>query len=210
MFENRKAAGKLLAHKLSSFKNKKDTVVVGITRGGVVLAKEISQGLDIPMDIIVIKKIGVPHNPELAIGAVGPRETIYWDEALRKRLGNLSLEKRNLLRAKNKERRELENLLRAKKDGLSLKGKTVILVDDGVATGATVLCARKFLEEEKAKAVVLATPVIEKDTFNSLKQYFNRVILLEIPEEFYAIGQFYEEFGQISNEEVRRLLTNSL
>ncbi len=210
MFENRIEAGKLLARKLASFKNKKNAVVIGITRGGVVLAKEISWVLNIPLDIIVIKKIGAPYNPELAIGAVGPLaklgKTVYWDESLCRRLGVSEKEKRSLLKVKSKERENLEKILRIKKSSESFEKKIIILVDDGVATGATVLCARRFFEEEKAKSVILATPVIVKDTFNNIKQYFNRIVVLKIPEEFYAIGQFYKEFGQVENEQVKNLL----
>lgn len=207
MFEDRRQAGQLLAKKLTSFKNKSDTVVLGITRGGIVVAKEISVRLNLPLDIIVIKKIGAVHNPELAIGAVGPLNIIYWDQQLRKRLGiNYSLT-RQQLEIKKVERQDLERLFRAQKEPLGIKNKVVVLVDDGVATGATVLCAQKYFKKEKSKGVVLAVPVIAKDTFLSIKRYFDNIVALRIPSDLYAIGQFYKEFNQVDNEEVIRVLS---
>lgn len=221
MFKDRRQAGKLLAKKLKKFKNhlpagrqEKDVVVIGITRGGAVVAKEISSFLKLSLDIIVIKKIGAPQNPELAIGAIGPSEVVFWDENLIRRL-NISEEYKNRSKEiKNFERTQLENYLRKGKSigklrtskPLNVKNKKVILADDGVATGATVLCAVKFFRKEKSKEVVLATPVIAKDTFLNIKKYFDAVIPLQIEEKLYAIGQFYKEFHQVDDLEVRSLL----
>ncbi len=217
MFKDRRQAGKLLARKLKKFnpdligvKNKKDVVVIGITRGGVVVAKEISSFLNLSLDIIVIKKIGAAQNPELAIGAIGPNSVVFWDEGLIKRL-NIGEEYKNLSqKIKNFERTELENFLRKGKKSLVVKNKKVILVDDGVATGATVLCAVKFFRKEKSKEVILAVPVIAKDTFLSIKKYFDTVVALQIERELYAIGQFYKEFHQVDDKEVRSLLMENL
>ena len=214
MFKDRRQAGKLLARKLKKFKNHlpagrqgKDVVVIGITRGGAVVAREISDFLNLSLDIIVIKKIGAAQNPELAIGAIGPNSVVFWDEGLIRRL-NISEKYKNHLKAiKNFERTELENFLRKGKKSLVVKNKKIILVDDGVATGATVLCAVKFFRKEKSKEVILAVPVIAKDTFLSIKKYFDAVIALQIEEELYAIGQFYKEFHQVDNKEVVKYLT---
>ena len=206
MFKDRRQAGKLLARKLKKFKNRKDVVVIGITRGGAVVAREISSFLKLPIDIIVIKKIGAPQNPELAIGAIGPSKVVFWDEGLIKRL-NINEEYKNLSKEiKNFERAELENFLRKGKKPLDVKNKKVILVDDGVATGATVLCAAKFFRKEKSKGVILAIPVIAKDTFLSIKKYFDAIVALQIEGQFYAIGQFYKEFHQVDNKDVIDLI----
>ena len=206
MFKDRRQAGKKLSSKLYKFKNK-DAIVVGITRGGAVVAQEISKALNLPLDVIVIKKIGAPQNPELAIGALGPNSVVFWDEGLIRRL-NIGEEYKNRSKEiKNFERTQLENFLRKGKKPLDVKNKKVILVDDGVATGATVLCAVKFFRKEKSKEVILAIPVIAKDTFLSIKKYFDTTIALQIEEDLYAIGQFYKKFPQIENEEVRDLLT---
>lgn len=234
MFKDRRQAGKKLSEKLSKFNpdligvKNKDAFVIGITRGGVVVAQEISKALKLPLDIIVIKKIGAPQNPELAIGAIGPSGVVFWDEGLIRRLNINEEYKNHLKEIKNFERGELENYLRKGRFGrlpsakfragrksrltaskpLSVKNKKVILVDDGVATGATVLAAVKFFRKEKSKEVILAIPVIAKDTFLSIKKYFDAIVALRIEEKLYAIGQFYKEFHQVENEEVIKLLSN--
>jgi len=208
MFKNRVEAGRLLSKKLHSFRDKKKTMVIGITRGGAVLAKELSIELNLPLEIIVIKKIGALNNPELAIGAVGPSKTVYWDEKLCKKLSVSQEEKQNALRIKNQERIKLEKYLRKGKKRKRLKNKIIILTDDGVATGSTVLCAEKYFRKQGVKQLILATPVIAKDTFLNIKKYFDAVIALQIEGELYAIGQFYEEFPQVENKEVIAIIEN--
>ena len=233
MFKDRKQAGKLLAKKLKKFKSNlpagrqgTDVVVIGITRGGGVVAKEISRSFNLPLDIIVIKKIGAPQTPELAIGAIGPPATlslakrtgpnsvVFWDEDLIKRL-NIDEEYKNRAKEiKSFERGELENFLRNGRSigklrtskPLNVKNKKIILVDDGVATGSTVIAAVKFFRKEKSKEVVLAVPVIAKDTFLNIKKYFDAVVALQIEGQLYAIGQFYKEFPQVDNREVMKLI----
>lgn len=209
MFKDRAEAGRLLSEKLRPFKNRKNVIVVGITRGGVILANELSLRLNLPLDVIVIKKLGALSNPELAIGAVGPLGTVYWDEELCNKLSVSQKEKRKILKIKNKERTELEKYLRQGRRTKRLKNKNIILVDDGVATGATVLCAEKYFRKRKVKELILATPVIAKDTLNSINKYFDNVIILDVPREFYAIGQFYKDFTQVSNEDVMKILKNN-
>ncbi len=191
--------------KLFFYKDKSDIIIWGIPRGGVVVAKVVAQELKKPLDIIVIKKIGAPENPELAIGAVGP-SSVYWDQDLCQRLNVRRAQIRQMAGQKEREQEEREKLLRGDKPYPNLKNKTAILVDDGVATGATVLAAYKSLKKMKVKKVILATPVIAKDTFLNIKRYFDEVIFLEKPEEFYAVGEFYREFPQVEDEEVIRLL----
>lgn len=203
MFDSREQAGKLLADKLFFYKDKSDIIILGIPRGGVVVAKVIAQELKKPLDLIIIKKIGAPTNPELAIGAVGPLKTIYWDKNL---LQVRPADESNLKSQKEKEQKDREKLLRGNKSYPDLKNKIAILVDDGVATGATVLAAYKSLRKMKAKKIILAVPVIAKDTFLNIKRYFDDVIFLENPEEFYAVGEFYREFPQVSDDEVIELL----
>ena len=177
MFKNREEAGKLLAEHLHAFKKRKDVLVLGIARGGIVVAKEIAKKLKLPLDVVVIKKIGAPNNPELAIGA-------------------------------SLERGKREKVFRKGKKPLDIKNRTVILVDDGVATGATVLCAQKFLKKESAKKIILAIPVISKETYRHISRYFDRIITLSVEEDFYAVGQFYREFPQVSDEEVISFLSS--
>src|SRR3989338_2313447 len=205
MFTNRQEAGELLAEKLVEFKNKKDVLVLGIPRGGVVVAKIIADMLSLPLDIIVVKKISLPINPELAIGAVGPEKTVYWDEELCKRLDVSREVRRKEMRVKDQERSEREKILRGEKKAPSFRNNTVLLVDDGIATGATVLVSAKYLKKKKVKGLILAVPVISNDTFRGISKYFDRMVFLEVSSEFGAVGQFYEEFTQISDETVKKL-----
>lgn len=208
MFENREQSGELLSGKLKEFKGKKDVIVLGLARGGVVVAKVLSKVLKLRLDVLVVKKIGAPQNPELAIGAVGPKNTVFWAEDLIKKMDITADERHVIKKLKEKERKEQEKTLRGSKL-LEILDKTVILVDDGVATGASVLAAQKYLKKEGTKRVVLAVPVIAKDTLKDIKKYFDDVVTLKIKSNFYAVGQFYEYFPQVTNEEVISLIRRS-
>lgn len=205
MFEDRKQAGFLLAQKLEKFADKKDVLVLGLARGGVLVAKVISTFLNAPLDALVVKKIGAPRNSELAIGVVGPEKSVFWNKDLLENLRITKGEKKELRKLKDKERNAQEKVLRSNKP-LEILGKTVILVDDGVATGASVLLALKFLKNKKAKKIILAVPVIAEDTLRNIKKYFDMVIILKSKKDFYAVGQFYKDFPQVTNEEVVELL----
>lgn len=208
VFQNREEAGELLAQKLKSFAKKNDVLVLGITRGGAVVAKIIAQKLNLVLDIIVVRKIGAPTNPELAIGALGPGKTVCWDKGLLRFLEIGKVQAQGLKLQKEKERTELEKRLRGARLPISVEGKTVILVDDGVATGTTVKCASFFLKKEKARKIILAIPVVSKETFNDIKIYFDSIITLSIEENFYAVGQFYQQFPQVEDEEVIAILNS--
>lgn len=208
MFQNREEAGQLLSKKLLSFKEKSNVLILGIPRGGVVVAKEVAKALGLPLDIVIVKKVGVPSNLELAIGAVGPEKTIYWDKDLCQRLGLSRSQMSNLKSQKEREREDREKALRANKPPLDIKEKTVIIVDDGIATGATVMATQKFLRKKQAGKIILATPVIAKDTLNNISKYFDNVIALSSEENFYAVGQFYREFPQVEDDEVIKILRN--
>lgn len=205
MLENRQQAGKLLTQKLKKYK-RKDVVVLGIPRGGVVVAKKVASILELPLDIIVVKKIGALNNPELAIGAVGPGNAVYWDKDLIERLGIKKDQRLNIKDQILKERRKKEKALRGREKAITVDGKTIILVDDGVATGATVMAAQKALKKMGAGKVILVIPVISKETLNDIKRYFDKVITLSVEDEFYAVGQFYKEFPQVTDQEVIKLL----
>lgn len=207
MFKNREQVGELLAKKLKTFSNKKDVLVLGVTRGGVVVAKIIADRLNLPLDIIVVKKIGYPLNPELAIGAVGPKKTVYWNENLIKELKISKNEMLELQNEKQKEQEEQGKILRNGKPAKDIKGKTVIIVDDGIATGASAICCSNFLDKESAKEKILAAPVISKDTFNNISRYFDRIVSLKVSRDFSAVGEFYEKFPQVENEEVIKILS---
>lgn len=205
MFRDREEAGALLARKLKKAFKGKNIIVVALTRGGVVVGKVISKILKLPLDIMVVKKIGVPSNPELAIGAVAPKGTTYWNNDLILKFGISKEDKEILKDIKERARKEQEEILRGKIP-FDYKSKTVFLVDDGIATGATVLAARKFLKKENSEKVILAVPVISTDTLRDVKKYFDMVVTLKSKKDFMAVGEFYEYFPQITNEEVVQLI----
>lgn len=209
MFEDREDAGLRLCPKLKKFLNKKDCVVVGLTRGGIVTAKKVSSLLNLPLKALVVKKIGAPQNPELAIGAIVSLKDIYWDLDLLKRFNISNKEKKILITQKLKEVKTLEKVLKIKNQEKELKNKTVILVDDGVATGASVIAAAKYLKRVKVKNIILATPVIAADTLVNIKKYFDTIVYLEKRTDFYAVGQFYYNFEEISDEKVAIILATS-
>lgn len=206
MFENREDAGRKLALKIKRIIRDSDYSVVGIVRGGVVLGKLIGDYFGIPLHVLVIRKIGAPHNRELAIGAIGQKKIVYWDEDLIKRLKVNDGYRLSALKEKAQEVENLEKILSINRKGLDFRDKRVILVDDGVATGTTVLCAQKVLKREKAKQLVLAIPVISKEAFDVVGKYFEKVIALQIEEGFSAVGQFYKNFPQVEDEEVLKIL----
>lgn len=205
MFEDREQAGYQLAQKLERFSKVQNVLVLGLARGGVAVAKIISTFLSVPLDVLVIKKIGAPNNPELAIGGVAPKNTVFWNEDLIQSLGIGNEEKNQLKKLKENERKKQEKDFRGDKP-LEIFGKTIILVDDGVATGASVVASSIFLKREKPKKVILAVPVIAKDTLSDIMRYFDDIIFLESVEEFQAVGQFYKHFSQVDNEDVVQLL----
>lgn len=208
MFEDREDAGLRLCPKLKKFLNKKDCIIVGLTRGGVVTAKTISSFFGLPLRALVVKKIGAPQNPELAIGATVSLKDVYWDLDLLKRFNISNKEKRILITQKLKAVKALEKILKIKNRTSDFKNKNVILVDDGVATGASVIAAAKYLKRVKVKNIILATPVIAADTLVNIKKYFDIVVYLQKRTDFYAVGQFYYNFEEISDEKVARILNN--
>lgn len=205
MFKDRREAGQLLSQKLKKLKGE-ELVALGLTRGGVLVAYEIAQNFKAPLDILVVKKIGSPTNEELAIGAVGPDEVVIWEERLCQQLGVDDKQKRRLLNIKFQEREEKEKFFRQGKKALSLKGKAVILVDDGIATGATTQAAITWIKTQNPQKIILAVPVAPPDAVEKLKPLVDELICLKIEPEFWAVGQFYEEFSQVSDEEVIKLL----
>jgi len=214
MFKNRCQAGQLLAEKLKSdlpeLEKKeviKKTVVLGIPRGGVVVAQQIARIFNCALDVIVVKKISPPASSELAIGAVGEtRGSKYIDRSLASDVGaNEQFLKKEIKRVK-KEIKEKESLFRQKKPPLDLKDKTIIIVDDGAATGATVIAAVREVWNNQPHKVIAALPVLSKDSLKKIEKEADQVVFLAVPQPFFAVGQFYQSFDQVSNKEVISLL----
>lgn len=200
MFTNRKEAGKLLAEKLGHIKGN-EIVVLAIPRGGVIVGDEIAKKLDCTLDVVISKKITPPDQPEYAIGAVMHDETLYINWPSYSTDPYLIKE----VEEKKKEARRRLKTFRGKED-YDLHDKTVILVDDGIATGSTVFVILKWLSQQGVKKTIIAVPVIPKQTYDHIRKITDYIIALEIPEEFISVSQFYKEFDQISDDEVLSIL----
>lgn len=201
MIKNRIEAGKILAEQLGQLEG--DLVVLAIPRGGVIVAKEIAKRLGCPLDIIISKKITPPENSEYAIGAITSDGVIYKGPNWGRYSSNPSL-KEEISNKQHEVKRRLEEY-RGSSD-YDLENKTVILVDDGIATGSTVFVILSWLRQQKTKHIFLAIPVLPKDTYRNLEQFVTRIFAIEIPEDFNSVGQFYKEFPQVEDEEVKEIL----
>lgn len=205
MFKNRIDAGRRLANKLGEFKGK-ECVVLGVPRGGVVVAREVADKLGSKLDIVIPRKVGAPYNTEVAVGAVTEDGNVFWDERLMRILGVMPdlLEESVKVAVKEIERRT--NIYRDGKSKVDINSKNVVLVDDGIATGFTVLAAVRSIKSQNPLSITLAVPVASKEALNKFKGEVDSIICLDIPEDFSAVGHFYEEFEQITDDEVIELL----
>jgi putative phosphoribosyl transferase len=206
VFQDRREAGRLLAKELSSFQGREDLIVLGIPRGGVVIGHEIAQALNAPLDVYITRKIGAPHNPELALGAVASDGTLILDHQLVKRLG---VSQDYIDAESERQKREIERRIaeyRGESPIPELKDKVVILADDGVATGATTLATIRAVRTQEPAQLILAVPVGPRDTIESLKREVDQLSCLHAPEIFWAVGAFYNVFDQTSDAEVKALL----
>ncbi len=206
-FRDRVDAGRRLAGHLRHL-SAEDPVVVGLPRGGVPVAAEIAAELDAPLDIVLVRKIGAPHREELAVGAIGEDGVTVRNEAV---LAELGLTWAGLGAQVERERSEIERRAVTLRPGPrpSLRDRTVILVDDGIATGATVVAAIRVTRRLGARRIVLAVPVAPADTVARLREIADEVVCGMAPRRFLAVGQWYEDFRQVSDDEVRELLARS-
>lgn len=204
-FEDRKEAGRLLAGALNEFRAK-DTVVLGIPRGGMVVAGEIARLLSAKLDIALSRKLGAPGNPELAIGSISESGRLFLNDDLAFRVG---ADKEYIEAEKSRQLAEIKGRIRrfrGVKEKVPLKGKTVILTDDGVATGATMQAALWDARQENPERLIAAIPVGAKESLEALVERADELIALRVPEYLGAIGQFYLNFEQTSDEEVLEIL----
>jgi putative phosphoribosyl transferase len=205
-FQDRAEAGRILAGKLSAYADRSDVVVVGLIRGGVAVASEVARSLRAPLDVLVVRKLGVPWNEELAMGAIAASGVRVLDLSLVRELSLSDSFIQELADAELLELQRREQLYRGDRPPLSVAGKTVVLVDDGIATGCSILAGIGALRRQQAARVVVAIPVAPMSACNVLRMEADEVVCLAEPASFLAISQWYEDFGQISDGEVRTLL----
>ncbi|MGI6488318.1 MAG: phosphoribosyltransferase [Syntrophomonadaceae bacterium] len=207
MFRDRGDAGKRLAESLARAGVVFD-IVIGIPRGGVAVAKEIAGHFKCPMDVVMARKIGSPTNEEYAIGAVTPDGKIFVDERVQEFLGfdheRIQLEARRVQREIN---RRIARY-RSGKPGPDLAAKRVLLVDDGIATGFTIKAAVAYLRQQGASYIAIAVPVAAREAVQELEPMVDDFFSLEVPEKFYAVGQFYEDFSPVDDEAVIEMLND--
>src|SRR5437764_1196833 len=206
-FADRVEAGRRLGEDLRSRGvGEEDGIVLGIPRGGVVTAAEVARVLGLPLDVALARKVGAPGNPELAIGAVGPDGGAVIDEDLARRVGATDEWRARAVETEQREVAERQRRLRDDRPPLDVTGRLVIVVDDGVATGSTAVAVGRWLAGAGARHRVLAVPVAPPQTAERLAHAYDDVIALATPAAFYAVGEFYVDFRQVTDDEVRDLL----
>jgi predicted phosphoribosyltransferase len=204
-FKSREDAAKKLARELLKYWNK-NSVVLAIPRGGVVIGYEVAKILNAHLDLIIPRKIGAPNNPELAIGAVTEDGNALLNQQL---IDELGISKEFIESEKKRQIQEIKRRIivyRGDTAASKLEGKTVILVDDGIATGSTMKAAINSIQKKKPLSIVVASPVGPPDTVEELKKEVDELICLIVYEPFFALGQFYDNFNQVTDEEVIALL----
>lgn len=206
VYHDRREAGGLLARALKHYAGRADVVVLGLPRGGVPVAAEVARALGVPLDVLVVRKLGAPGQEELAIGAIAEGGTRVLNGDL---VENLGLSRRDIDEIARREGRELERRVKIYRGGrhaVPVADRTVIVVDDGVATGATMRAGLQSLRARGAALLVAAAPVGAADSVESLREDADEVVVLETPSWFRAVGQWYENFGPTGDEEVRECL----
>lgn len=208
-FRQRFEAGALLAEQLAGHAGRNDVIVLALPRGGVPVGFEVARRLKAPLDVLIVRKLGVPGHEELAMGAIAAGGIEYRDEAV---IASLQVPPASVAEVVRRERTELarrERAYRGERPFPSLAGRTVIVVDDGIATGSTMRAAVHALRTRRPAAIIVAAPVASESAIQALAPDVTAVVTLLIPEDFFAIGQFYEDFGQTTDEEVKDLLARA-
>jgi putative phosphoribosyl transferase len=209
VFEDREDAGRALAKALAEHRGAADSIVLALPRGGVPVAFEIAQGLDLPLDVLVVRKLGLPSQPELAMGAIASGGAIVLNEDVLRFLPGRREDLEQVRRHEQAELERREREYRGDRPPLEMAGRVGILVDDGLATGATMEAAVQALRAIRAKRVVVAVPVASVQARDRIAAVADEVVCLEMPPYFSAVGQWYRNFDQTSDAEVEDLLAKA-
>jgi putative phosphoribosyl transferase len=208
VFQDRRDAGRVLARMLQPFYRRRDAIVLGLPRGGVPVAYEVACALDLPLDVFIVRKLGLPGQEELAMGAIASGGTVVINPAV---VQGLTLSREMLDAVVEREKLEIERREREYRGGrppVPIEGRTVILVDDGLATGASMRAAARALRP-RARQVIVAVPVAAREPCEELRSEVDRVVCATTPQPFFAVGMFYRNFEQTTDEEVRALLAQA-
>jgi putative phosphoribosyl transferase len=209
VFRDRTEAGRVLAEQLSAYADRPDVIVLALPRGGVPVGYEVAQGLHAPLDVFLVRKLGVPGHEELAMGAVATGGVRVLNEQVVRALHIPEQVIDAVARWELEELARRERLYRGDRPPPDVHGRTVILVDDGLATGATMLAAVRALRQQHPARIVVAVPIASRDTCELLRDEVDDVICAATPDPFYAVGLWYENFEQLTDEEVRELLARA-
>jgi len=208
-FSNRAEAGRLLAEKLDQYAGRDDVIVLGLPRGGLPVAFEVAKRLRAPLDVFIVRKLGVPGFEELAAGAIASGGVRVLNEDVMRSIPNAEQVIESITAKETAELQRREQSYRDGRPAPELRDRIVILVDDGLATGATMHAAVKALRQRGAAKIVVAVPVGPPETCREFEDAADEVVCATAPEFFHAVGQFYEDFSQTSDEEVREILARA-
>ena len=208
-FPNRTEAGRLLAEKLEKYAGRDDVIVLGLPRGGVPVAYEVAKRLGAPLDVFIVRKLGVPGFEELAAGAIASGGVRVLNEDVVRAIPHSEEAIEAVTTRETAELERREQIYREGRPAPELRNRVVILVDDGLATGATMRAAVKALRQRGVTRIVVAVPVGPPDTCRELEEEADETICLSTPPFFQAVGQYYEDFSQTSDDDVRELLSSA-
>jgi putative phosphoribosyl transferase len=208
-FFNRTEAGQFLAENLSAYANRDDVLVLALPRGGVPVAAEVAKRLNVPLDVFVVRKLGLPDQPELAMGAIATGGVRVLNRDVVESFGIPEIVIDAVAAAEQEELARRERAYRDDRSTPTVQGKTVILVDDGIATGSTMLAAVAAVRQLDAARIVVAAPVIAGSTYYQIRRAADDVAAVMVPGNFYGVGQWYEDFSQTTDDEVRNLLARA-
>jgi len=205
-FKNRIEAGKKLAKELENYKDEIHAIVLGLPRGGVPVAYEVAESLHLPLDVFLVRKLGVPGQPELAMGAIASGGVRVLNDRVIRRAGISEGQIEKTVQKEKEKLQKREEAYRGSRREIKIKGKTVLLIDDGLATGASMRAAISALRDLNPKKIVVAVPTAPPDTCQEIKSEVDQVVCLETPTPFWGVGGSYQNFSQTSNKDVRQLL----
>jgi predicted phosphoribosyltransferase len=209
IFEDRRDAGRKLGSALMSHVENENSIILALPRGGVPVAYEAARELGVPMDILLVRKLGVPGQEELAMGAIGSGGIQVLNKSLINMLGIPEESIDAVAKREDQEMKRSERIYRGNNPALGVEGKTVIIVDDGLATGATMRAAAEALRARNPVKIIVAAPVASPDTCEALNVVADEVVCLQTPQPFSSVGQWYKNFDQTSDQEVTALLNKS-